>query len=293
MTGNKEAILVTGATGFIGSHLVPQLKKGGFEVIITPSSDKFDVRSKNQVLQLPPADIVIHLAGIANVPYSWEHPQEVMEINTLGTLNVLEYCVQNKARLVFPGSYAYGMPQYLPTDEAHPVKAENPYAVSKLAAESLCEVWQKRYGFGVTILRLFNVYGPGQLEEMVVPRMILGLIRNNKIEVFTGKPKRDMVFIDDVAEAFIAALKKKEGFNIYNVGYGRSWSVEEMARKLIETSGKKVKFIDEGIERPNDIMDTVADITKINNELGWSPKVSIDEGLEKTYSWFLNHHLTK
>ncbi len=288
MNQSKESVLVTGVGGFLGSHLLPKLEKN-FRVVAAPPSDKLDIRDRDKVVKLPEAQFVIHLAGIANVPLSWEDPERVISINTIGTANILDYCVKNKASLIYPSSYAYGSPEYLPTDEKHPVKAENPYAVSKLAAESLCEVYHKKYGLNVIILRLFNVYGPGQSEEMVIPKIILGLINRNSVEVQTGKPKRDMVFVSDVVEAFLLALRGKNGLTIYNVGSGKSYSIKEIAMKLIEISGKKSKFTDKRIPRPNDILETLANISKIQTELGWKPKVNIDEGLEKTYSWFLTH----
>lgn len=283
---NKKRVLVTGSSGFIGSHLIPKLEKK-FQVIISPS-DRFDIRDKEKVLKLPKAEYVIHLAGTSNVPLSWEDPEQAISINTIGTLNILDYCVKNKAKLLFPSSYAYGNPGYLPTDEKHPVKAENPYAISKLAAESFCELYFKKYNLKVTILRLFNVYGPGQSKDMVIPKMIFSLITKNLIEVQTGKPKRDMVFVSDVVEAFLLSLNKDDGFQVYNVGSGKNYSVKEMAIKLIKISGKG-KFNDLKTPRPNDILETLANITMIRKSLNWNPKVNIDDGLKKTYSWFLTH----
>lgn len=289
MNLSKESILVTGSDGFIGSQLLPKLKKN-FRVVTSPPSGELDIRDRGKVLRLPNARVVIHLAGIANVPLSWEDPGRVISVNTIGTANILDYCVKNKASLIYPSSYAYGSPEYLPTDERHTIKAENPYAVSKLAAESLCEVYHKKYGLNITILRLFNVYGPGQSEEMVIPKMVLRLISNDFIEVQTGRPKRDMVFVSDVVEAFLLALQREDGLAIYNVGSGESYSIKEVAMKLIGISGKKGKFIDKKTPRANDILETMADVSKIQTELGWRPKIDIDEGLRRTYSWFLTHY---
>ena len=280
----KKSVLVTGSSGFIGSHLLPLLQKD-FR-IIAPSSNELDIRDRIKVLELPQVQSVIHLAGTSNVPASWEDPREAISINTIGTANILEYCVKNSAKLIYPSSYAYGNPEYLPTDEKHPVKAENPYAVSKLAAESLCEVYYKRYGLDITVFRIFNVYGPGQSERMVIPTMTLGLINKGSIEVQTGKPKRDMIFISDVVEAFLLALKKDTGFAVYNVGSSRSYSIKELSMKLIRISSRKSRFIDKKNPRSNDILETRADISKIQTEIGWKPKVSIDEGLKKTYLWY-------
>lgn len=282
---NEKKILVTGARGFIGSHLLSALEEN-FQVIATPSSKELDIRDKEGVFKLPPAHTVIHLAGTSNVPISWKDPGNAIFVNTIGTVNILEYCKKFGAKLIIPSSYPYGNPQYLPTDEDHPTKAENPYAVSKLAVESLCHVYHTRYGLDITILRIFNVYGPGQSEQMIVPKMILDLKNNKRIEVQTGKPKRDMIFVSDVIEALMSCLDRR-GFEIYNVGSGNSYSIKELAKKLIEISGRKYPFKDKHNPRPNDIMETRADISKIQKYLGWRPKVDIDEGLTITYSRFL------
>src|SRR3989344_964298 len=283
---NQKKVLVTGARGFIGSHLLSVLQKN-FNVIVAPFSDKLDIRDREKVLKLPKTEIVIHLAGTANVPESWENPGKVISINTAGTANILDYCVKNKAGLIFPSSYTYGIPDYLPTDEKHPVKAQNPYAVSKLAAEAICELYYKRYNLDISILRIFNVYGPGQPEDMVIPTMILSLIYKGVIEVQTGRPKRDMVYVTDVVNAFLLASKNQKGFNIYNIGFGKSYSIRDLAKKIITISKEKSRFIDKKNPRSSDIMETLADISRIRRQLGWEPKVDIVEGLKETYSWYL------
>ncbi len=280
-------ILVTGGDGFIGSHLVPALKVKGYNVLLPKES--FDVRKARHVSSLPKADFVIHLAAIASVPKSWKHPKKVFEVNTLGTLNMLQYCKLHSAKLIFPSSYMYGNPKYLPIDENHNLSAENPYAVSKLAAEELCKVYSKPYGLDVTVFRIFNVYGPRQEGHMVIPEIISKLLtRESAITIQSGKSRRDFIYITDVVNAFLKAIRKTEGYKVYNLGSGESWSIREAAEKLVSISRREITIIDKDIMRPNEIMNTVADTSKIKKELNWKPKVSIDKGLKKTYEEIKN-----
>lgn len=285
---NKEKILVTGASGFTGRHLVRRLEDEGYKVITPDHSSGFDVRKQEEVLGLPKADIVIHLAAIVNVPLSWEKPHEVLNVNAGGTLNILLYCSKHMPRLIFASSYAYSVADYFPIDEKHPTRVGNPYAVSKLAGEQLCYVYSKKGGFETTVLRIFNPYGPGQSEKMVISQMAAELVRDGKITIFNGKPKRDLLYISDLVEAYLSVIKSPSGgYHLYNVGYGDSWTIRELAEMLVEISGKEAKVEDKGIERPNEIMDSRADISKIKGELGWSPKIDINEGLQRTYSWYV------
>lgn len=277
--------LITGNTGFMGSHLVREFENRGWKLVVLEKD--FDIRKEATVMALPKADLVIHLAAIANVPLSWDKPQEVLEINLIGTANILKYCEINQSKLIYPGSYAYGIPKYLPIDELHPTSAENPYAVSKLAAEELCQVYFKKNGLGTTILRIFNPYGPGQSEKMIISQMISELVQEGKITIFSGKPKRDFLYIDDLVKAFVLAAQQiDDELNIFNIGSGNSWSILEIATKIRRLSGKNCEILDKETERPNDIMDTIANIDKAKEKLGWTPEISIDDGLKRTINWF-------
>ncbi len=280
---NKK-ILVTGASGFIGSHLTKRLNEEGYKVI-APS--KLDIVNKKQVSKLPKTDLVIHLAAIVNVPLSWDKPEDIFKVNTLGTLNILKYCEKNKSGIIYASSYVYGNPKYLPIDENHPISLENPYAISKFAAEQLCYMYGKKNNFPVTVFRIFNPYGPGQSPNMVISQMLSDLIANNKIEILDKTPKRDFVYIDDVIDVFILTLKMKlEGYNLFNIGSGKAYSIYNIAKKIIKISGSKnTTILDRKIKRSNDIPETKANILKVKKHLKWKPRIDINDGLERTYKW--------
>jgi nucleoside-diphosphate-sugar epimerase len=281
-------VLVTGSSGFIGTNLVKFLRKKGIKVITTLSSiNKFDIKKRKDVLNLPKVEVVVHLAAIASVPLSWEKPKTVLETNIIGTLNILEYCGKHKAKIIYLNSYPYGGSCKLPSDEEEPVSGNNPYAVSKIAAEMLCRSFSSKDGFDGISFRAFNVYGPGQPNRLLISQLIGDLLSKSEITILSGKPKRDYVYTDDLSNAiYLGIIDKKRGFSIYNIGFGKSWSVLEIVQKLERLVGKDLPIIDKGLDRPNEIMDTVADISKVKKELGWKPKTDINEGLKKTYEWF-------
>ncbi|QQG43495.1 MAG: GDP-mannose 4,6-dehydratase [Candidatus Daviesbacteria bacterium] len=280
-----EKILITGSHGFVGQHLAAGLR--GRDIVEFNLSQGKDVTKKQDFDNLP-SDIatVIHLAAIANVPLSWEKPEEVLKVNLLGTLNVLEFARKVKAKVIFAASYLYGIPQKLPITEEHPLSAENPYGLSKLSAEALCRIYSGRYDIPVISLRFFNIYGPGQAENMVISQMIGELKRDGKVTILDGRPKRDFVYISDVVSAYLKALEAgNTGFDAINIGSGESYSIAEIARKLIQAAGlDEASLIDKHEERPNDIPETLADISQAKRKLGWEPKMNIDEGLKLTLS---------
>lgn len=282
----EKIILVTGSSGFVGKHLVDRLQEDRFKVIPFSRTEGQDVTSMDDFSNLPPVDVVFHLAAIASVPLSWEKPQQVLSVNSVGTANVLEYARKVGSRVIYANSYPYGIPQYLPTDEDHPTVAENPYGISKLAAEDLCRVYASRYQLVVTSLRFFNIYGPGQSEKMIISQMISKLKRDGKITVLDGSPRRDFVFIADAVNACIKAMQKQiSGFSIYNIGSGTSISIKEVAEMLIRIAKiEGVEIIDKKEQRPNEIPETRADISQARRELNWQPTVSLKEGLQITFN---------
>lgn len=281
----EKRVLVTGSSGFVGKHLVDRLKEDGFKVIPFSRTEGQDVTSMDDFLDLSPVDVIFHLAAIANVPLSWENPQQVLNVNLGGTANVLEFARRGGSRVIYANSYPYGTVQHLPTNEEQPTSAENPYGISKLAAEDLCRVYATRYQLTITSLRLFNIYGPGQSERMIISQMIRELKEDGKITVLDGSPKRDFVFIADVVDAYIKAMEKQtRGFSIYNIGSGTSISIRKVAEMLARIAQiKGVEIIDKKEQRPNEIPETRADISKARSKLNWQPTVSLKEGLQITF----------
>ena len=171
-----KRILVTGASGFVGSHLTDELKREGAEVLAVDVHGKnpIDIRDGQKIRDLGSGigklDLVYHLAALMFVPYSFENPREIYDVNVLGTLNILELCrVHSVSRIIFASSYVYGPPSYLPIDEGHPLHPNSPYARSKIMGEGLCRAYHEDYGMQFNILRPFNIYGEGQGDNFFIP----------------------------------------------------------------------------------------------------------------------------
>ncbi len=282
---NKKRILVTGSSGFVGTNLVEELKRRGAEVLTLTDHEgrRIDIRDQQRVTgiinKIRDIDIVYHLAAITSVPFSFENPRETYEVNVLGTLNILELCRScNADKIVFASSYVYGQPQYMPIDEKHPLQPTNPYARSKILGEELCRAYNTDFGVKCIILRHFNIYGMGQSKDFLIPSIIAQL-RYGKIELQDPAPKRDFIYISDVIDAYIKAGEFKGNFDVFNIGYGKSYSVKEIVDKIIYLCGKDVKVNYSGERRKNEIMDTIANIKKAKEKLGWKPSVEIDNGL--------------
>ena len=289
---NGKRILVTGSRGFVGKNLVEELKRQDADVLTLTDHDgrRIDIRDQQRVEaiinKIRNIDIVYHLAAITSVPFSFENPGETYDVNVLGTLNILELCRScNADKIVFASSYVYGQPQYLPIDEKHPLQPTNPYARSKVLGEELCRAYNTDFGVKCIILRPFNIYGVGQGKNFLIPSIIAQL-RYGKIELKDPEPKRDFIYISDVIDAYIKAGEFKGNFDVFNIGYGKSYSVKEIVDKIIRLYGKDVKVKYSGERRKNEIMDTVANIKKAKEKLGWEPHVEIDEGLSNILNNF-------
>ena len=279
----EKRILVTGSSGFVGSHLVEELKRHNVEVITLtdPEGRRIDVRDWQKIKEISDIDIVYHLAAKTYVPFSFEDPKAVYEVNVLGTLNILELCrLREVEKIVFVSSYVYGQPRYLPIDEEHPVQPTNPYMRSKVLGEELCRAYNNDFGLKCIILRPFNVYGVGQSGDLLIPTIIAQL-QAGKIELKDSEPKRDYIYISDLISALIEAGKFDGNFEIFNIGYGKSYSVKEIVEKIVQLYGKGVKINYKNERRKNEVMDVVADIGRAGTMLGWEPRVSFEEGLKR------------
>ncbi|MDO8480900.1 MAG: GDP-mannose 4,6-dehydratase [Nanoarchaeota archaeon] len=270
--------LVTGSGGFMGSWLVPELKK-------KYSVQELDEKSGKSILHLGDLEIdfnlVFHLAGISFVPDAAKNPYKAFQVNSFGTLNVLEAVRKQDAKLIFPSTYLYGQPKKLPISESHPLSPASTYARSKLIAEHLILQYHEDYGLPYAILRFFNIYGPGQSEKFLIPKIVAG-VKAGTLQLFDKAPKRDFTFITDAVQAYIkAAASKKSG--TYNIGSGKSYSVSEIVEMAKRISGKKCVVAYSAERRKNEIMDCVADAGKAKRELNWSPKVGIEEGMRRMY----------
>lgn len=275
-------IVLTGSSGFIGSKLIIALEKKQHTIIRVDLDEGYDIRKWETVKKIKNFDVLIHLAAISYVPLSYEIPREMYETNINGTLNILELCRLNKAKMIFASSYVYGKPQYLPIDEKHPTVAFNPYCQSKLIGEQLCKSYHQDFGVPVIIFRPFNIYGLGQNENFLIPLIYKQIMGKRKVVLKDPCPRRDFVHVNDVVYAYQKAIVyNKTNFEIFNIGSGKSYSVEEIAKLLISNSAKEIDLEFSNEIRENEVLDTIADISKIEKVLHWLPNITFESGIKE------------
>jgi nucleoside-diphosphate-sugar epimerase len=273
-------VLVTGASGFIGTPLTRALSKS--HEVIGPSRGSGDIADPNTLLHLAPVDHVFHLAGRTFVPDSWKDPIAFLSSNVVGTSNVLGFCRRVSAQLTFVSAYVYGKPDKLPVSENAEVRPNNPYALSKYLAEQLCEFGAQHDGVDVTVVRPFNVYGPGQAEHFLIPTIVSQVRAGGSIRVMDLAPKRDYLHVDDLVDLLIATLTRREpGYRVMNAGSGESHSVGEVIAIVQSVAGTSLSVVDQGQARYEELDDVRADITRAWETLGWAPKIPLKDGIER------------
>ena len=275
-------MLVTGATGFIGRALSAKLKEQGCDVVPLGSADG-DITRTETLIKLADADVshVFHLAGKTYVPDSWVHPEEFYRTNVLGTTNLLEFCKSHGISMTFVSAYVYGHPEILPIKENSRIRPSNPYALSKRLAEEVCEFYADTHGLAIAAIRPFNVYGAGQDGKFLIPSIIRQALFEEKIVVQDLVPRRDYVFLDDLVAALLATISPPKGYGVCNVGSGYSLSVSEVIGIIQDVAQTNKEIVSEKNVRSNELMDVVADISKIQREFGWKPQHSFREGIAR------------
>jgi nucleoside-diphosphate-sugar epimerase len=275
----SAGILVTGAGGFVGQRLVAALRASGETVHALTRADGDLAHSTPSAVGI---GCVYHLAARTFVPDSWRDPIPFCETNVLGTWNVLEFCRRAGARMVLVSSYVYGRPQSLPIAEDHPLQAFNPYSLTKILAERTAQFYRDSCGVALTIVRPFNLYGPGQSEAFLIPTLIRQALDPSQpcYDVADDRPRRDHLFIDDFVELLAACCSRPPG--IYNAGSGVSSSIAELVDLLNALTGQTKPLRARGEHRPDDVLDVVADIRRAEAEIGWRPRISLREGLALT-----------
>lgn len=278
-----KKVLITGGSGFIGKNLSAYLKKDGLDVL-EPDSNELNVLRLNDMDKWENMNIdhIVHLAGKTFVPDSWQKPEEFFAVNTYGMSNIIYLCRHLGVKMTYISAYIYGQPKSNPVSETAEVNPNNPYAESKFIAEELCRFFCKYFDMDITILRLFNVFGPGQKEHFLIPSIIKQVLNEgNIISVQDLNPKRDYIYIDDVCKAVEMSINNTKGYQLYNIGSGESYSVGEVVETVQKIAGTAKKIVAKNNIRRNELNDVVADIRLIKREWGWKPEITFEKGLAK------------
>ncbi len=285
MNFQSKRVLVTGADGFIGTHLVKALRAAG-HVVFTHSSREGNIA--NCGLNFEDVGHVFHLAARTFVPDSWSATLGFYEVNILGTVNVLEFCRTCGASLTLMSSYVYGRPARLPISEDAPLQAFNPYSHTKILAEETSRYYQQQFGVPVTIIRPFNIYGPGQDRRFLIPAILAQAVDPHKAAIVVAdlRPRRDYLFITDLTDLLTSTAFRREG-GTFNAGSGSSRGVDEVIAIVNQLLPVPKPVQSEGPIRPEEVLDVVADISRARREFGWEPRVAFRDGLRDTLASLL------
>ncbi|MFX1258129.1 MAG: NAD-dependent epimerase/dehydratase family protein [Promethearchaeota archaeon] len=311
----NKSILITGAAGFIGSHLFEKLiQESNFITIIDNFNDYYPGKKEQleRIIELYASskdyhlikgdllnqstfnninseiDICFHLAAQAGVRYSIEHAAEVMNNNIVSTVNVFEYALDNNiGKVIYSSSSSvYGNPIYTPLDEEHPKNPISPYAVSKLFGEIYADYYYREYNLPITSLRFYTVYGPRGRPDMAIRKFINLIQKDEEINIFgNGEQIRDFTYVSDIIDGLILAAEKKiSSGEIFNLGCSNPISVNQLVDKIytIANKPKKVKYVE---KQKGDVNITHSNIEKVKKMLNYQPKIKIDEGLIRQYNW--------
>lgn len=312
-------VLVTGAGGFIGSHLVQRLLAEGARV---RAFVRYNSRNDRGALEWLPAEqrsqieyvvgdlkdgeavrqavkgceIVFHLAALIAIPYSYINPLDFVQTNVVGTAHVLAACRDYRvARLIHTStSEVYGTAQYTPIDEAHPLQGQSPYSASKIAADKLVEAYVRSFDLPAVTVRPFNTYGPRQSARAVIPTIIVQALTQPEVRLGSLEPTRDLNYVADTCDGFVrAAVAGREVLGeTINLGQGWEISVGELAQRIIALVGRGQPIVtDPARVRPanSEVYRLIADNRKAARLLGWRPRTSLDEGLQATIEYVAAH----
>ncbi len=309
-----KEVLVTGAGGFIGSHVTEALVDAGArvralvhynsrndwaqlqnvrpEVVSAIDIRSGDIRDPFYVNRLVEgADVVLHLAALIPIPYSYVAPSEFVDTNVKGTLNVLEAVRSHGTpRLIHTStSETYGTAVYTPIDELHPLQGQSPYSASKIGADKLAESYWRSFETPVVTVRPFNTYGPRQSARAFLPSVLAQALTGDVVRVGSLDPVRDMNYVGDTARGFLraAVVPGIEG-NTYNLGSGRGVTMQQLLDTALAVTGTKPTVeVEAGRQRPvkSEVMELICDASKARQELEWSSRVSLEDGIGRTADW--------
>lgn len=310
----SRTVLVTGAAGFIGSHLVEALAARGDEV---RAFVRYNSAGATGFLSELPAELrgrvrvvagdvrdaeavdaavrgcaaVFHLAALISIPYSYEAPESYVDVNVRGTLNVLQACRRHGARLVHTStSEVYGTPDTVPITEEHPLRAQSPYAATKVGADQLVLSFHRSFGMPAVVLRPFNTYGPRQSTRAVLPQILVQLLAGRpELRLGATTPRRDLTFVADTVDGFVRAAESDAALGrVVQLGTGRDVSIGELAKIAMQALGREVPVVCEAERlRPDasEVMVLQSSPALARALLGWEPKVALEEGLRLTAEW--------
>jgi dTDP-glucose 4,6-dehydratase len=314
----EKQVLITGAGGFIGSHLTETLVKAGAKVRVFIRYNSRDGRGNLEDLEpavlealeivagdLRDADVidrsvkgcdtVFHLGALVGIPYSYKNPREVVETNILGTFNILHSGLQHGvSRIVSTStSEVYGSARYVPIDENHPLQGQSPYSASKIGADKIAESFYASFNLPVVTVRPFNCYGPRQSARAIIPTLITQALASDEIRLGNTEALRDFTFVTDTAAGFIAAAQSPLALGkVINIGSGREISIGDLAEVIIRVTQSAAQLkVDETRVRPSksEVNRLLADNRLAKEVLGWEPQVSLEEGIQKTVAWIASH----
>ncbi len=319
MNLSGERVTVTGAGGFIGSHLTELLvrrgarvravvhynsrdDRGHLEALPDDVRDALEVRAIDVADPFAVAEVVagaaavFHLAALIGIPYSYVAPASYVETNVRGTLNVLEAARRHGTGCVVHTSTSevYGTARYTPIDEEHPIQAQSPYSASKAGADHLALSYHRSFGVPVTVLRPFNTYGPRQSARAVIPT-IVSQVECGAGEVRLGHlgPVRDFTFVSDTARAFLAVAEADAAVGaVWNAGSGRGITIADLAQRIFTRMGRTARIVsDDARVRPerSEVHELIAACDRLHALTGWQPETGLDAGLDRTIDWVRAH----
>lgn len=314
MLKNKR-VLVTGAGGFIGSHLVEALLEIGVKVrafVKYNGRDDWGMLSDLSIeaqksIEVVAGDIrdpffvhkavcgcdyVFHLAALIGIPYSYVAPNDYVSVNVEGTVNILQACMEERvSRIVHTStSEVYGTAQYVPINEKHPLQGQSPYSASKIGADKMAESYYNSFDLPVVTVRPFNTFGPRQSARALIPTVISQALTCDKLTLGSLEPVRDMTFVKDTVQGFIKASLCDEAVgHVVNLGVGSGNTVGDIARMILKIMNKDDMVIEQNPARvrppKSEVMRLVSDNSKARELFGWQPRYDIEQGLTETVAW--------
>jgi NAD dependent epimerase/dehydratase len=316
MEWSGKRVLVTGGEGFIGSHLVERLVRDGATVRVLPLYNPFgrygwldpathpevellpgDVRDAERVAgAVEGSDVVFHLAALIGIPYSYVAPESYVQVNVLGTVNVATACHRHGVgRLVHTStSETYGTAITAPIAESHPMQPQSPYSASKIGGDMMALSFFHAFELPVAVVRPFNTYGPRQSTRAVIPTILAQLHKGAKeLHLGSTSPTRDFNYVDDTVAGFLAVAGCDRAIGeVVNIGSGREISIGDLVTLLVEITGSSAEIVtDEARLRPtgSEVERLLCDNTRAREWAGWSPEVSLEDGLRRTSDWVKEH----